>query len=202
MDDGTTGYLFNCMSSTLYWETVFANRRLNLEFAAAFGQNRGVVSTVNLAKEFNKEERQLLLTKKINTIFRDVYLERIYINDNFTAQEDDNVWKEENIVRLRIRISKAMPVLLSQFKGRQNNQKCWDDVISVVDYWFKTEILSYGETIADWQCLCDQDLNPPEEQRANRLNVVLNVRFYNSVKYITVYNKSYPIGVEFDSKKG
>ena len=120
------------MSSTLYWETVFANRRLNLEFAAAFGQNRGVVSTVNLAKEFNKEERQLLLTKKVNTIFRDVYLERIYINDNFTAQEDDNVWKEENIVRLRIRISKAMPVLLSQFKGRQNNQKCWDDCISVI----------------------------------------------------------------------
>ena len=132
LDDGTVGYLFNCMSSTLYWETVFANRRLNLEFAAAFGQNRGVVSTVNLAKEFNKEERQLLLTKKVNTIFRDVYLERIYINDNFTAQEDDNVWKEENIVRLRIRISKAMPVLLSQFKGRQNNQKCWDDCISVI----------------------------------------------------------------------
>ena len=71
--------------------------------------------------------------------------------------------------------------LLSQFKGRQNNQKCWDDVVSVVDYWFKTEILSYGETIADWQCLCGLDQNPPEEQRANRLNVVLNVRFYNSV---------------------
>jgi hypothetical protein len=188
LDDGTVGYLFNCMSSTLYWETVFANRRLNLEFAAAFSERRGVVNVVNLAKEFNKEERQLLLTKKINTIFRDVYLERIYINDNYTAQEEDNIWKEENNVRLRIRISKAMPVLLSQFKGRQNNQKCWDDVVSVVDYWFKTEILSYGETIADWQCLCDETLNPPEEQRANRLNVVLNVRFYNSVKYITVYH--------------
>ena len=98
------------MSSTLYWETVFANRRQNLEFAAAFAERRGIVNAVHLAKEFNKEERQLLLTKKINTIFHDVYLERTYINDNCTAQEEDNVFKEENIVRLRIRISKAMPV--------------------------------------------------------------------------------------------
>lgn len=202
LDDGTVGYLFNCMSSTLYWETIFANRRLNLEFAAAFGQNRGVVSTVNLSKEFNKEERQLLLTKKINTIFNDAYLERVYINDNYTAQEEDNVWKEENNVRLRIRISKAMPTLLSQFKGRQNNQKCWDDVVSVINYWFKTVVLAYGETIADWQVICDENLNPAEEQRANRLNVVVNVRYYNSTKYINVYNKSYPIGVEFDSKMG
>lgn len=202
LDDGTVGYLFNCMSSTLYWEVVFNNRRTNMEFASAFGQNNGICSVVNLAKEFNKEERQLLLTKKINSIFRDVYLERIYINDNFTSQEEDNVWKEECNVRLRIRISKAMPVILNQFKGRKNNQKLWDDTKSAIDYWMKTTVLAYGETISDWQVICDETINTPEEIRANRLNVILNVRYPNSVKYITVYHKSYPIGVPFDESKG
>ena len=189
LDDGTTGFLFNCMSSTLYWEVVFNNRRNNLEFASAFGQNNGITSVVNLAKEFNKEERQLLLTKKINSIFHDVYLERIYINDNYTAQEVDDVMKEECNVRLRIRISKAMPVLLNQFKGRKNNQKLWDDCVSVINYWMKTTVLAYGETIEDWQVICDETLNTPEEIRANRLSVILNVRYPNSVKYITVYHK-------------
>ncbi|MDE7346012.1 MAG: hypothetical protein K2N48_04625, partial [Muribaculaceae bacterium] len=74
LDSGSVGYLFGCSPSVLYWETVLRNRRNNQEFAAAFGQNRGIASVVKLAKEFKKSERQLLLTKKINTIFKDVYL--------------------------------------------------------------------------------------------------------------------------------
>lgn len=68
-DDGNVGYLYNCSPSVLYWETVLKNRRNNQEFAAAFGQNHGTVTFVALAKEFKKSERQLLLTKKINTIY-------------------------------------------------------------------------------------------------------------------------------------
>lgn len=153
-DDGTVGYLYNCSPSVLYWETVLKNRRNNQEFAAAFGQNHGTVTFVSLSKEFKKSERQLLLTKKINTVYHDLYNELYYWNDNVTAQSQDNVLKEECNVRLEIRISKAMPILLNQFKGYQNSAKTRAQVCDVINYWFKTYIMSLGSTISDWSVTC------------------------------------------------
>lgn len=196
-DDGTVGYLFNCSPSVLYWETVLRNRRNNQEFAAAFGQNRGIVSTVNLAKEFKKSERQLLLTKKVNTVFYDVYNELRYWNDNVTNQSEDNVMKEENNSRLFIRINKAIPVLLNQFKGYQNSAKTRALVEDVINYFFKTTIMSYGTTVSEWIVTCNDSNNTDEDVRANRLRVDLKVRFYNSVKFITCYSEAYPIGLDF-----
>lgn len=196
-DDGTVGYLFNCSPSVLYWETVLKNRRNNQEFAAAFGQNHGTVTFVELSKEFKKSERQLLLTKKINTIFHDLYNKLYYWNDNIVNQTEDNVLKEECNVRLEIRISKAMPVLLNQFKGYQNSAKTRAQVCDVINYWFKTTIMSMGSTISEWNCICDDTNNSDADIRANKLNVKIQVRYHNSIKYITVYNVSYPIGLDF-----
>lgn len=196
-DDGTVGFLFNVSPSVIYWETVCRNRLNNNEFAGAFGQNTGVVSIVKLAKEFKKTERQLLLTKKVNTIFHDLYLERYYINDNYTKQTEENVMSEECNSRFQIRISKAMPLLLNQFKGRQANARTWADATSVIDYWFKTVIIPMNYSISDYQITCDSSNNTDEDVRANRMNVRVEVRFYNSIKYIIVYNDAYPIGVEF-----
>ena len=195
-DDGTVGYLYNCSPSVIYWETVLKNRRNNKEFSAVFGQNTGTVSLVALAKEFKKSERQLLLTKKINTVYHDVYNELYYWNDNVVNQTEDNVLKEENNVRLEIRISKAMPVLLNQFKGYQNSTKTRALVYDVIDYWFKTTVLKYN-AIAGYQIICDESNNSDEDSKANKLNINVKVRYYNSVKYITVYNESYPIGLDF-----
>ena len=150
-DDSNVGYLYNCSPSVLYWETVLKNRRNNQEFAAAFGQNHGTVTFVALAKEFKKSERQLLLTKKINTIYHDLYNELYYWNDNIVNQTEDNILKEECNVRLEIRISKAMPVLLNQFKGYQNSAKTRAKVCDVINYWFKTYLMGLGTTIQDYQ---------------------------------------------------
>ena len=197
-DDGTVGYGFGCSPSVLYWETVLKNRRNNQEFAAVFGQNHGTVSTVALTKEFKKSERQLLLAKKINTIYHDVYNGLYYWNDNVVNQTEDNVLKEECNARFEIRISKAMPVLLNQFKGRQNSAKTRAEVYSVIDYWFRSTVLNYGTTISGWQIICNESNNTDEDVRANRLNVKVQVRYYNSIKYITVYNEAYPIGLDFE----
>ena len=91
-----------------------------------------------------------------------------------------------------------MPVLLNQFKGYQNSPKTRAMVCDVINYWFKQVVMSYGSTCQDWTVQCDDENNPPEEQRANKLNVKVQVRYYNSVKYITVYNVAYPIGMEFE----
>lgn len=153
-DDGNVGYLYNCSPSVIYWETVLKNRRNNQEFAAAFGQNHGTVTFVALAKEFKKSERQLLLTKKINTIYHDLYNELYYWNDNVTAQSSKDLMSEECNARLEIRISKAMPVLLNQFKGYQNSAKTRAQVCDVINYWFKSTVLSYGSTIQDYMVVC------------------------------------------------
>ena len=104
--------------------------------------------------------------------------------------------KEENNVRLEIRISKAMPILLNQFKGYQNSPKTRALVYDVIDYWFKTTVLAYG-AIQDYMIICDDTNNTDNDVRSNCLNVNIKVRYYNSVKYITVYNESYPIGLDF-----
>lgn len=201
-DDGTVGYLFQASPSVMYWECVSRNKVNRQEFAPAFGQNTGLVTPVNLSKEFKKSERQLLLTKKINTIFHDVNIERTYINDSYTAQSEDNIRKEENIERTIIHISKNMPVLLNQFKGRINSSKTRKSVEDVIRYWFRYHMIpASGDLIEDFRVICDEPeiLNSPEVQRANKLNVEIKVRYRNSIKYITVYNETFPIGVEFES---
>ena len=190
-DDGNVGYLFNCSPSVLYWETVLKNRRNNQEFAAAFGQNHGTVTFVALAKEFKKSERHLLLTKKINTIYHDLYNELYYWNDNIVNQTEDNVLKEECNVRLEIRISKAMPVLLNQFKGYQNSAKTRAMVCDVINYWFTNTIYPMGTTIAEHQVICDSTNNSDNDVKNCKLNVTVNVRYYNSVKYISGILKIY-----------
>lgn len=196
-DDGTVGFQFAVSPSVLYWETVMRNRQNNNEFAGVFGQNTGRVSVMNLAKEFKKTERQLLLSKKINTISYDNYLGSYYFNDNYTYTEESHVMSEECNSRLQIRISKAMPLLLNQFKGRQNTSKTWKEMREVIKFWFTNTIMNYNYTIAEYRIICDETNNTSETIRQNKVFVTIQVRFNSSIKFITVYNDAYPIGVEF-----
>lgn len=197
LDDGTLGFEFPVCPGVMFWEAVSRNKANNNEFAAVMGEIRGVVYPVHLATEFNRKERQMLLTKRVNTIFNDVALNSIYINDIYTKQANKDIMQEENNVRLKIRISRAMPVLLSQFRGRQPNVKTWNDVISAIDYWFKSTILPMNYSISDYLVICDETTNTPEVQRANKLVVRVMVRYYNSVKYVEVFHDAYSVGVDF-----
>jgi hypothetical protein len=59
-----------------------------------------------------------------------------------------------------------------------------------------------GDLIDDWLVVVHdvEALNPPEEQRKNKLNVLIQVRYRNAIKYITVFNQAFPIGMEFDGQ--
>lgn len=197
-DDGTVGFRFSASPAVLYWEAVMRNKAANNEFAGVFGETNGVVSPVSLATNFSKPERELMLIKKINTIFTDVSLDTVYINDNWTAQSAKDVMSEENNVRMKIRISKAMPVLLSQFRGRQPNSRTWDDAKTVVETWFKNTVKSWGYGPADWKITCDETNNTDEVINNNGLRVRVQVKYYKSIKYIDVYHDIYPIGVDFE----
>ena len=94
-----------------------------------------------------------------------------------------------------------MPVLLNQFKGRQNTAKTWAEIENVIDYWFKTVVLAYNYTINDYRILCSSIMADRSELiRQGKVNVKIQVRFNSSIKYITVYNDAYPIGVDFENE--
>ena len=193
-DDGTTGFMYHASPSVLYWETVSRNRRNNHEFRGTFGPEGGVCSMVNLAKEFTKTERQLLLTKKVNTIFHDLYLDSLYINDNKTRQSEENVLSEENNVRLQIRISKAMPLILKQFIGRQNNVKTALEAESIIHSWFRSTIVPMQFKCSDWKI----QVADVTDFSTNTMTVKIQVKFFNSIKYIEVYNEALPLDLEFE----
>ena len=104
---------------------------------------------------------------------------------------------EECNSRLQIRISKAMPLLLNQFKGRQNTPKVWKEIRETIKFWFISTIMTYNYTIAEYRIICDESNNKEETVRQNKVFITIQVRFNSSIKFITVYNDAYPIGVEF-----
>ena len=118
VDTGTVGWKYYASPGTLYWESVGRNRGLGREFAPVLGQTNGIAQYQKPVVEFNKKTRQLLLSKKINTVKWNTQTQAWNMNDNYTKQSEDNIMSDEGNSRLMIRISKAMPVLLRQFIGQ------------------------------------------------------------------------------------
>lgn len=198
-DTGTLGWKCYMSPSVIYWEAVSKNRRANNEFAPLFGQSNGVVQYASPVAEFNKKSRQLLLTKKINTVLWNTQTSAWNMNDNYTKQSVDTIMSDEANSRLAIRIAKAMPTLLRQFLGWRITPRLWASAHDVIDYWFKTSILSLNYNLDAYEIIIDETNNPVEIQRQNKMVVQINVRFQRALKYVTVYLDIYDVGMEFDS---
>ena len=121
------------------------------------------------------------------------------MNDNFTKQSVENIMSDDGNSRLAIRISKAMPLLLRQFIGRKITSKLWDDAKGVLNYWFRSTIMSMQYTVAEYAVIIDETNNPAELQRQNKMAVTVNVRYLNSLKYITVYHNILELGMDVNA---
>ena len=111
VDSGTVGFKFYASPDVLYWESVGRNRALGREFAPVMGQSNGIAQYMKPVAEFNKKTRQLLLSKKINTVLWNTQTQAWNWNDNYTKTSEDTIMSDEANSRLMIRISKAMPLL-------------------------------------------------------------------------------------------
>lgn len=200
--DESVGFQFPLSPAVVYLNTVSSNKKQNREFAACFGLNTGIAQISTPVATFDKKTRQLLLTKKINTISYNASQGVYAINDNVTklVSNEMNVMSEECNSRLMIRISKAQPALLEQFKARQITSRLYSDIYNVEDYWFKTTILPMVATINDYRITVDETNNTDEDVRANRVNVKIEVRYNSSAKYFEVSNIAYAIGTPFEGE--
>ena len=197
IDTGTFGWKVYISPAVLYWQSVSRARSNNQEFRPQFGQ--GVpYSYQKPMTEFNKKTRQLLLSRRINTMKWDTQISSYVMNDNFTYQTEDTIMSDDGNSRLAIRVSKAMPILLRQFLGYRINDKLYDMAYAVIDFWFKTTILSMDYSIDDYRIIIDRTNNTDEDRRANRMNVKIEIRFFRCLKYIEVVNYLFDAGMSFD----
>ena len=195
VDTGTVGFKFYCSPSVLYWESVNRNRGLDREFMSMFGQ-RAVAQVQSPVVEFNKRQRQLLLSKRINTVLWDTQIQTYVYNDAYTKESENNILNEDGNSRLAIRISKSQKPLLRQFHGRQITDVLYSDMYNVIDYWFRTTIMPMTYTIDDYR-ITIADINSDEDKRANRVNVLIEVRYNRSLKFIEVYHNAIDMGMAF-----
>ena len=196
IDSGTMGWKTYMSPSVLYWEAVARNRRNNEEFRGVLGQSGGIVQYQKPLCEFNKKTRQLLLSKRINTVLWNIQTGAWNMNDNYTKQSVENIMSDDGNSRLAIRISKAMPLLLRQFIGRKITKNLWDDAKAVLNYWFNSTIMPMRYTIGEYMVIIDETNNPIELQKQNKMAVTVNVRYLNSLKYITVYHNILELGMD------
>jgi hypothetical protein len=196
IDSATTGYKFYASPAVLYWEAVARNRRNNREFASVFGQTTGVAQYARPTVEFNKRQRELLLTRKVNTVLWSTSVQQYQFNDCVTKQSENNILSEDGNSRLTIRISKAMPTLLRQFIGKKISEKLCADVVAVIEYWFKTVILPMEYSVDQYMVFCNFD---EALARQNKIKVVVNVRYQRSLKIIEAYNQAYDVGMDISN---
>ena len=196
IDSASVGYKFYASPAVIYWEAVARNRRNNREFAPVFGQTNGLVQYARPVCEFNKKTRELLLSRKVNTAFWNTSTQAWNMNDGYTKQNENTIMNDEGNSRLMIRISKAMPTLLRQFIGKRISEKLCADVVSVIEYWFKTVILPMEYSVDAYQVFCNYD---EVLARQNKIKVVVNVRYQRALKFIEVVNNSFDVGMDISN---
>ena len=198
IDTGTLGWKYYASPAVIYWEAVARNRRNNEEFASIFGSRYGIAQYSRPVVEFNRKSRQLLLSKKVNTVKWDVAAQTWEFNDSVTKTValGDSIVNEDGNSRLAIRIGKAMPNLLRQFIGRKINEKLCEDIYGTIDYWFKTTILPMGITVSGYQIFVPYI---EANARKNKQQVTINVAFGRSLKYVTVFEDLYDVGADLST---
>lgn len=197
IDTGTFGWKYYASPAVLYWEAVARNKRNNSEFAPILGQTTGIVQYQRPMVEFNKKTRQLLLSKRINSVLWNYQTNAWNMNDNYTKQSVSNVMSDDGNSRLAIRISKAMPILLRQFIGWKIGTRLWEAATGVIDYWFKSTIMTMQYTVDSYNIIINESNNPIEIQRQNKMVVKIEVRYSYSLKYVEVYHDILDVGMEF-----
>lgn len=199
IDSGTVGFRFYASPSVLYWEAVGRNRSMDREFASVFGFNTtGQVLYTNPVTEFTKKQRQLLLSKQVNTVMWNTQSQTWNMNDCYTMTSENHILNEDGNSRLFIRINKAVPTLLRPLIGRKLNDATYMDAETILKMWFKRTILPMQYTVSDYRItVAGLDANDDVARRQNKMYVLVECLFPRSLKYVIVYSDALDMGMEF-----
>jgi hypothetical protein len=200
-NSGLTGWVNFIACSTLYYEKLMNNKAQNAEFAPIFDREFGTLQMINPTFQLGISDREKLLSygSPVNFVKYDQRLDLFYMNNNLTHQSVDDVLSEEQNRRLVNKIKKDLMRLAGQFKSKYNTPTTRALVISIIAFYFQNNIMNKQFPPDAYNIICDESNNSPEDIRANKLGITVQIRLYNSIKYITVFHEIFPIGVNWNS---
>lgn len=199
IDSGTVGFKFHACPSVIYWEAVSKNRSMNREFASVFGfSGNGQVLYTNPVTEFTKKQRQLLLSKQVNTVMWNTQSQTWNMNDCYTMTSENHILNEDGNSRLFIRINKAIPVLLKSLIGRKLGPATYSDAEDILKYWFERTIVPMQYSVSGYKItISTLEANDDQARRQNKMYVLVECLFPRSLKYVIVYSDALDMGMEF-----
>ena len=199
IDSGTVGFKFRACPSVIYWEAVSKNRSMNREFASVFGfSGNGQVLYTNPVTEFTKKQRQLLLSKQVNTVMWNTQNQTWNMNDCYTMTSENHILNEDGNSRLFIRINKAIPTLLRPLIGRKLGPATYSDAEDILKYWFERTIIPMQYSVSGYRItISTLEANDDQARRQNKMYVLVECLFPRSLKYVIVYSDALDMGMEF-----
>ncbi|MEM5878259.1 MAG: hypothetical protein QXF12_05265 [Candidatus Aenigmatarchaeota archaeon] len=159
--------------------------------------NKSLIPAGPIDKLYTEAERELLLTKNINSL--KIYGGFYVFNNNVTtayvpisapASIPRSIFGEENIVRLANAIARNIKIVLKQFVGRVNVDVTRKEVVSKIERMLKENIMIYKYIPTDYRIVCDKSNNV---DYSNQMRVDMLVYVPVSAKYINLVTVAMPI---------
>lgn len=159
--------------------------------------NKTLIPAGPIDKLYTEAERELLLTKNINSL--KIHGGFYVFNNNVTtayvpisapASIPRSIFGEENIVRLANAIARNIKIILKQFVGRVNVDTTRKEVVSKIERMLKENIMIYKYIPTDYRIICDKTNNV---DYSNEMRVDMLVYVPVSAKYINLVTVAMPI---------
>jgi len=171
------GYPTMLPVSSLYVQRVVSMYSILNAFSPIY--NRPLMPISPIDKIYSDREREILLSKRINSL--KPYEGAWVFNNNLTATLDNSIFKEENIRRLANTVARELMQLLKKFLGMQNTDKTRAQVVSLIKRMKEVIIDPHEYKPDEFIIVCDETNNRDFDRY---LYVTIVVRMPLSIKYI------------------
>jgi len=171
------GYLTMLPVSSLYVQRVVSMYSILNAFSPIY--NRPLIPISPIDKIYSEREREILLSKRINSL--KPYEGAWVFNNNLTATMDNSIFKEENIRRLANTVARELMQLLKKFLGMQNTDKTRAQVVSLIKRMKEVIIDPHEYKPDEFIIVCDESNNRDFDRY---LYVTIIIRMPLSIKYI------------------
>jgi len=171
------GYPTMLPVSSLYVQRVVSMYSILNAFSPIY--NRPLISLSPIDKIYSEREREMLLSKRINSL--KPYEGAWAFNNNLTATLDNSIFKEENIRRLANTVARELMQLLKKFLGMKNTDKTRAQVVSLIKRMKEVIIDPHEYKPDEFVIVCDETNNRDFDRY---LYVTIIIRMPLSIKYI------------------
>lgn len=191
-DTSVVGFQLPISPSCYYIESLARNNTRNATYAPVFSKVNGATSESNLYNDYSKSVRDALNVARVNVMTYDDTEGISYMNNNLLTDSSGSLIDEEQSIRIANDIQYDIEKLMESFYSRFNIDTTRANVVSSIENYFETVILSQQYTIADFKVECSEVNNSEINIQNNELKVDVYIRLNHSIKYISVTTNVVP----------